>query len=201
MASPDDDPIAEAFLADDPETRARHSTWATFGTYPLPAKLRAHAFACALVTVTVLAATTLQAGVLRAAFGVAPLSAHAATTLVLAAGMQFVTVGAAGLVAVSLLRRRTPAGEAVERLLAVEETATVVGLGTGGLGVVVGLVLLVVLAIPGAGPPGWRARLASPAGLPVAYRLVVAWAVAVGAGCLVAARALADAEWSPDGGD
>lgn len=187
MTSATDDPIAETVLSDDPEARARYAEWALLGRYDLTTKLYAVAAISGLAAVALWATTTFWGRDLQETLGGDPLAASIAASIVLAAGLKFLTLGAGGLVLSGVLRRRAIDRIDPERILAVEETASLLGLGTGGLGTTIGVGLLVLIATTDPLSAGaWLARLIAPVALPVTYRIILWWAVGLIAACLAA---------------
>jgi hypothetical protein len=177
--STDDDPIADAILSSDPELRARYEGWAMMGKYRLPTKLRAVAAMCGLTAVAVFGIVTVRRNALASVLHGPPLQASVSSSAVLGAGLQFVTIGTAGLLLVGVRRARDGdlSADQIERLVGAEETAALMTFGTGGLGVLIGLATLVALATADpSGAPGWIANFATPLELPLPYGVLGWWA-------------------------
>ena len=178
MSGSDDDPIAEAILSSDPDKRTRYEGWALLGQYDLPTKLRAAGALCGVTAAVVFGLALVRGATLDAILGEPLLRAAVSGSVMLATGLQFVTLGTVGLLLVGL-RRRVPdlSDNEVERLVGVEETAALLAFGTGGMSILVSLAVLVVMAVTDpARVPGWVANFATPMSLPVPYGVLGWWA-------------------------
>jgi hypothetical protein len=183
MTRPHDDPIADAILSDDPEERLRYVDWAVLGRFSLSTKLRALGIVSGSVGLVLLAFVAVRRAALRSVLGTAPLSASVSSSVVLAGGMKFLTIGFAGLVLVGVARYRGVRSiRHAERLFSMEATATVLGLG-----VLVGTFLFVILATTGPdATSNWIASLADPIAVPASYGVVLWWSIGLAVCCFVA---------------
>lgn len=175
--STDDDPIAEAILSGEPERQVQYEGWALFGRYSLPTKLRGIGAMSAATAVTLFLTVTARRAALESVLQTAPLSATVAATVVLMTGLKFLTIGSGIISLVGVVRRRDEHRRPdPERLFGLEETGTFIGFAIGGLGVLIGICLLAVLALAGAqSAPGFVARLADPVHIPVTYGTLLVW--------------------------
>lgn len=182
-----DDPIADALLSGSTYERMRATRVSVFAQ-PVPRRLGWQAAVLGAVALVAPLWIVAPAGVRAAA------SPKAAAVGLFAVGVQVLAAG--GLAGAAALRAR--AGDldedAAARLLAVEEVASLLGLGTGGVATAVTLVLF---ALGVAGPDAVAAYVATgggdpfvPSGLGVPVTAVAGAALAAAAACIAASRAL-----------
>lgn len=189
-----DDPIDERItrvLSEDPLARIRALYYPTVSEVAPATKLRIIGGIAAVAALVPLALASVRGEALRATLGVRPaLSASVAGGLILASGLQFVTLGGALLWLATVVK---DAGEMTEnralRVVGMEDVGLFLGVAPGGTLTALGLLGFVWLAVGPAAPDELAgvvslAAVGRPVPTPLSYTVLVGWAavVAVAAG-------------------
>lgn len=189
-----DDPLDEriaSILSEDPLTRVRARYYPTVSELGPATKLRVLGGVGAVAAVVPAAVVAVRGEAVGATLGVAePLAASVAASVVLAAGLKFLTIGS---LLVGFSEAVKGGGEMTEnralRVVGLEDVGLFVGVAPGGALTGLGLAALGWFALGGAAPADVGGvvsleALVAPVPMPTTYGVLVVWAALIAVGSL-----------------